>query len=161
MEHFLKPRCKAQKRTSWLARLQVSSSFNSAAQSDAPGWSDTPAGAWPVSLPGCCFSWPWTCRCPAATFHPSTTQQRQPWLPGSPPHPSFICSQFTWPACMAKFNLLPLRAWKRSKNKTGLCCLHFESIVSDTELQEKLPWEKKLFPVNCLNSIDYPTLVPI
>jgi len=55
---------------------------------------------------------------------------------------------------------------KRSKNKTGLCCLHFESIVSDTELQKNSPGtvqmrKKMLFPVNCLNSIDYPTLVPI
>lgn len=49
----------------------------------------------------------------------------------------------------------------------GLCCLHFESAVSGTELQKnslgiaQARKKKMLFPVNCLNSIDYPTLVPI
>lgn len=177
MEHFLKLRCKPRKRASWLARLQVHSGFNSMAQSDGPDWSDMPAAACPASLRGCCFSWPWTCRCPrgypSATFHPllapstpAPLGENGPPLLGSPLHPGFICSQFTWPACVAKFNLLSLRAQKRSKNKTGSCCLHFESIVSDTELQKNSPGtvqtrEKMLFAVNCLNSIDYPTLVPI
>lgn len=110
---------------------------------------------------------------PSATFHPllppstpAPLGENGPLLPGSPLHPGFICSQFTWLACMAKFNLLSLHAQKRSKNKTGSCCLHFESTVSDTELQKNSPGtvqtrEKMLFAVNCLNSIDYPTLVPI
>lgn len=85
---------------------------------------------------------------------------------GNPSHPGVIYSWFAWPARVAKFNLLPWHARKRSKNKTGLCCLHFESTVSGAELQEISPGtvqtrEKMLFPVKCLNSIDYPTLVPI
>lgn len=101
-----------------------------------------------------------------ATSHPSTDLQGRPQPQGSPPHPGSVCSQFTWAAHTAKFNLLSLRAQKRSKNKTGLCCFHFESIVSDTELQKNSPGtvqttEKLPFAVNYLNSIDYPTLVPI
>lgn len=106
----------------------------------------------------------WLATSPLAPRGPLPAQHSS--AEGNPSHPGVIYSWFAWPARVAKFNLLTSHAWKRSKNKTGLCCLHFESTVSGAELQENSPGtvqtrEKMLFPVNCLNSIDYPTLVPI
>lgn len=147
------------------------SGFHSIAQSDAPDQRDTPAGTWPVSLPWLPFQLAMNLPVspPGTLLPPSTPAPLGKDGPGRREAlhtlALFAASSLGQPA-WPNLTYFHCMLGKGAKNKTGLCCLHFKSVVSDSELQKNSPGtvqarEKMLFPVNCLNSIDYPTLVPI